>query len=220
MNIKRSISTAAAVLLALLAASAAFAEGVDTTVESAMLEATNAARAAAGKDALILSTALTEAARIRAKESATLFDHTRPAPNEGDQPFTAIVGWEENKVAWGAVGENLAKGAPTPQKVVEGWMASAGHRKNILGEEHPFTHIGLGCYVDGDGTRYWAQLFSVSVPSDDPPLAPDDGFVDDGGSGGEEDTIKRGATAAGSGCSAVACPIAILAAAAIMRRRS
>ncbi|GEM_PF-5714957 len=40
------------------------------------------------------------------------------------------------------VGENLAKGQVTAAEVVQGWMDSPGHRKNILNPD--FTEIGIG----------------------------------------------------------------------------
>lgn len=46
---------------------------------------------------------------------------------------------------------------PVPQAVKE-WMASPGHRQNILGS---FTHTGTGVAVAADGKRYFVQIFSI-----------------------------------------------------------
>lgn len=54
------------------------------------------------------------------------------------------------------VGENIAMGYPTAEAVMDGWMNSDGHRKNILNSD--FTKIGIGVYSSG-GTLYWVQLF-------------------------------------------------------------
>lgn len=51
-------------------------------------------------------------------------------------------------------GENIAYGYPDPAEVVQVWMESAGHRRNILDCE--FTAIGVG--FDPDGS-YWTQHF-------------------------------------------------------------
>ena len=40
--------------------------------------------------------------------------------------------------------------------VVEGWIASAGHRQNIEGD---FTLTGIGAAAGRDGTRYFTQIF-------------------------------------------------------------
>ena len=54
-------------------------------------------------------------------------------------------------------GENCAHGHITVHAVVEGWMKSEGHRKNMLNPA--YTHIGWGKAGDGWGT-YWAQDFA------------------------------------------------------------
>lgn len=51
-----------------------------------------------------------------------------------------------------AVGENIAKGQLTVEQVMEDWMNSPAHRKNILRSE--FEEIGIGIYND-----VWAQNF-------------------------------------------------------------
>ncbi len=53
-------------------------------------------------------------------------------------------------------GENIAMGQTTPEQVMNGWMNSDGHRKNILSSN--FTHIGVG-YVESNGQTYWTQMF-------------------------------------------------------------
>jgi uncharacterized protein YkwD len=66
---------------------------------------------------------------------------------------------------WFLIGENLAMGHLTPETVVQGWMASPGHRENILKKE--FSEIGVG-YILGDvycedgriaQGGYWTQHF-------------------------------------------------------------
>jgi uncharacterized protein YkwD len=48
--------------------------------------------------------------------------------------------------------ENVAYGQPTPERVVETWMNSEGHRANILIDKA--THLGVG-FVG----PYWTQVF-------------------------------------------------------------
>ena len=55
-------------------------------------------------------------------------------------------------------GENIAMGQDNPEIVVSEWMNSPGHRENILSPN--FTFIGVGYYVDTDGTPYWTQIFT------------------------------------------------------------
>jgi uncharacterized protein YkwD len=56
------------------------------------------------------------------------------------------------------VGENVAYGYPSGRAVVnQGWMHSAGHRRNIL--DRRFRLLGLGARQSDDGTWYAAQVF-------------------------------------------------------------
>lgn len=57
-------------------------------------------------------------------------------------------------VSWNWAAENVANGYPTPEAVVEGWMESEGHRKNILSEKGEY--IGVGYSPDG---HFWTQVF-------------------------------------------------------------
>ena len=98
-----------------------------------------------------------ESARLseyaRAQEIAQSFSHTRP---DGTNGFTVL---KERGIVYVACGENIAKGSITPRRVMEGWMNSAGHRKNILNAN--FTSIGVGYYLDAAGTAHWVQLFTA-----------------------------------------------------------
>lgn len=54
---------------------------------------------------------------------------------------------------WRSCGENIAKGYPTEEAVVQGWINSAGHCKNIMNPG--FTLMGIA--KSGD---YWTQVFA------------------------------------------------------------
>jgi hypothetical protein len=62
-------------------------------------------------------------------------------------------------------GENIAYGYRTPQAVFQGWLDSAGHRRNI--ENPSYRVIGVGAAVTADGTPYWAQVFGLRVEAGD-----------------------------------------------------
>lgn len=55
-------------------------------------------------------------------------------------------------------GENIGGGQSSPQDVMDAWMASPGHRDNILYEHH--TEVGVA-YYEGDGNygEYWLKHF-------------------------------------------------------------
>ena len=55
------------------------------------------------------------------------------------------------------VGENVAYGTVTPERLVAMWMASDGHRANIL--NGAFTHLGVGAVSTATGRVYGVQVF-------------------------------------------------------------
>jgi uncharacterized protein YkwD len=55
------------------------------------------------------------------------------------------------------VGENVASGNMTAREVVDGWLHSPGHKKNIEGD---FTFTGIGYARDKKGDIYFTQIFS------------------------------------------------------------
>ena len=114
---------------------------------------TNIERANAGLAQLGKSSSLTEAAQIRAREALVRLDqeHRRP---DGREFFTVL---DDSNVEYRFAGENLAAGQRTPAEVVQGWMGSQGHRRNILSAD--FGHLGVGAAIGDDGRIYWAQLF-------------------------------------------------------------
>jgi uncharacterized protein YkwD len=55
------------------------------------------------------------------------------------------------------IGENVASGPMTAREVVDGWLKSPGHKKNIEGN---FTLTGIGYAHDKKGDIYFTQIFS------------------------------------------------------------
>ena len=80
------------------------------------------------------------------------------AVGHGEGPNDVLVSL--GYAGWSAVGENIAAGYATPEDVVAGWMASPGHRANILSPN--FSEIGIGVSAGGGqfGT-YWTQEFGA-----------------------------------------------------------
>ena len=76
------------------------------------------------------------------------FSHTSPTYGS---PFDMM---RDFGVTYQSAGENIAQGQQSPQEVVQAWMNSEGHRKNILSNN--FTHIGVGYEQTG---KNWTQMF-------------------------------------------------------------
>jgi len=104
----------------------------------------NEKRAEAGLSALTMTKDLTDAAMLRAAEISVDFSHTRP---NGDSFYSV----NDN-----IYGENIAAGQTTAQAVINSWMNSDGHRKNMLDAD--WNTVGIGCFIQG-GRTYWVQEF-------------------------------------------------------------
>lgn len=113
---------------------------------------TNRLRAEVGQPPLALDENLAAYAAVRAKESATLFEHVRPNGQSALEP-TLFVGY-------GSVGENLAAGYASPEyTVATQWRNSPGHYRNII--QSKFNRIGMGYHHANDPYRhYWTQIFA------------------------------------------------------------
>ena len=122
-------------------------------VRQNLLSRVNEARRAAGAPELVLNDALCGAAQLRAEELVEHYSHTRP---DGRSCFTVLA--EVGLESYRAVGENIAMGQLTSDEVMDGWMGSEGHRKNI--ENAQFTSLGVG-YVAESNT--WVQLFWTAM---------------------------------------------------------
>lgn len=122
-----------------------------TAAVQAVLERVNAERAGAGCLPLTLDPALNALAAGYSQDMAArgFFDHTDP---DGRSPWdrAAAAGIESMG------GENIARGQQDAQAVMDAWMASDGHRDNILNCN--FTTMGVGVHF-GEGGPWWTQVF-------------------------------------------------------------
>jgi uncharacterized protein YkwD len=64
---------------------------------------------------------------------------------------------------YGRIAENVALGYPNAETVVEGWMASKGHRANILDRE--VVETGIGIARSSAGGLYYCQVFGRRLQS-------------------------------------------------------
>ena len=117
-----------------------------------VVELVNAERAKVGVGPLVGNIELNAAANVRAKEVAASFSHYRP---DGSLCFTVL---NEFGIKSSARAENIAGNFKSPQLVVQGWMKSEGHKKNILNGD--YNKIGVGIYIDSTGKLSWVQLFT------------------------------------------------------------
>lgn len=126
-------------------------DGSQDAFANEVVRLVNEERAKAGLPALTVDRGAASAAQVRAKEIERSFSHTRP---DGSSFNSALT---EAGVNFRGAGENIAYGQNSPEKVMEGWMNSSGHRANILNSS--YTSIGVGHYQNTSGVNYWTQLF-------------------------------------------------------------
>ncbi len=123
--------------------------------EGSLISQINAERTSRGKPALAVYWDLTDDARAQANRMRTqqeIFHH----PNLG----SVTDGWY-------ALGENVAAGGSTGA-IVDAWMASSGHRANILNAN--YNYVGAGVKEDANGVL-WVSVIFMYGPDDllDPP---------------------------------------------------
>lgn len=126
-------------------------DGSQDAFANEVVRLVNEERAKAGLPALTMDRGAASAAQVRANEIERSFSHTRP---DGSSFNSALT---EAGVNFSGAGENIAYGQNSPEKVMEGWMNSSGHRANILNSS--YTSIGVGHYQNASGVNYWTQLF-------------------------------------------------------------
>lgn len=120
---------------------------------SALVNATNQARAANGLGALALNSQLSNGAQSKAADmiAKDYWAHTAP---DGTEPwdFFTSAGYKYQNA-----GENLAYGFDNSAEIVDAWMNSPGHRANILGD---YKDVGFG-YANGE--NYQGGQYTVVV---------------------------------------------------------
>lgn len=114
----------------------------------------NEERAKVGCSPLTSNAQLTTAAQRHSDDMAArdYMDHTNPDGQGPGERITA-AGYR-----WSTYGENVAAGQSGPSAVMNSWMNSSGHRKNIL--NCAFKEIGVGVTSDSGGPK-WTQVFGA-----------------------------------------------------------
>ncbi|HZZ29311.1 MAG TPA: CAP domain-containing protein [Pirellulales bacterium] len=105
-------------------------------VEQQMIQQTNSQRAKYGLPPLLVDQSLEKTARTH----TIWMTNNRTLQHSTDN-----------------IGENIAMGQRTTDEAVSDWMASPGHRANILNTSYKRT--GVAAYRTPDGTIYWCQQF-------------------------------------------------------------
>ena len=123
--------------------------------ESEVLDLVNAERAAQGLHPLAADTNLATAARDHSEDMGLqdYFSHESLDKRTVADRITA-AGYSYN-----TYGENIAAGQPTPERVVDAWMSSSGHRANILNPIYCDIGVGYAYLANSTYRHYWTQDF-------------------------------------------------------------
>src|SRR4029079_6309312 len=151
----RALLRGASLVLVLLVANTPIAASAAPDMNASLqrvLQLTNLEREKVGLAPLKVSTELNVAAQTYSQvlASSDCFAHTcGPVPEMADRMGQA--GYQN----WTSLCENIAAGYPPREAVVAGWMASQGHRDNLLSPN--FAEIGLGLAMGGGYGTIWTQ---------------------------------------------------------------
>lgn len=120
------------------------------TYEQEVIRLTNNERAAGGCGPLTNNDKLHAAALGHSTDMANndYFSHTG---RDGSSMSDRI---DRQGYQWRSLAENIAAGYRSPEAVVDGWMNSSGHRRNIMNCN--LTEIGVGFH-----NYYWTQNFGT-----------------------------------------------------------
>ncbi|MGH2855453.1 MAG: CAP domain-containing protein [Solirubrobacteraceae bacterium] len=127
-----------------------------------------------GESALQPNAKLTRAAEGHSRDMAAEDYFSHVAPN-GETPLDRMraSGYLANPQVGYVVGENIAWGTlwlATPQAIVNAWMASPGHRANILDAAYRDTGVGVAPHppaslAEGQAGAIYTQDFGAVVPA-------------------------------------------------------
>ncbi|HDX7083245.1 TPA: sporulation protein [Clostridioides difficile] len=118
-----------------------------------VVDLVNVERAKAGLNPLTLDSSISSVATKKSQDMIdnNYFSHNSPTYGS---PFDML---KKFGISYKTAGENIAMGQKTPKEVVNAWMNSEGHRKNIMNPN--FSKIGVGVAQKSGGSIYWTQIF-------------------------------------------------------------
>jgi uncharacterized protein YkwD len=142
--------------------------GSASQAEKEVFDITNEERAKEGLSALSWCDQLAACARAHSCDMCdrNFFSHTNPdgegpsdrarAGHAGSYTFDSIT---PNPYSWG-VAENIGRVVPTAAEMMNIWMNSASHRRNILNST--YTHLGVGVREGKcSDCPHWTQNFGT-----------------------------------------------------------
>ena len=124
-------------------------------VQDSVVQSVNHHRGVAGRAPLAVDARLTAAARSHSDDLARrqTMSHVGTGGTDGGQRISSAG------FGWSTWGENVAAGQSTPAEVMSAWLASSGHRANIL--HGGVSHIGVAATKGANGVVYWTMVIAA-----------------------------------------------------------
>lgn len=122
---------------------------VYSSIEVEIMDRVNAYRAEKELNAL---ESLDEISRQAKTHNVHMIEHEEVCHDNFSDRYAALV----ESIGARAVSENVAYGYHTAEAVVQAWISSEGHRKNMEGN---LTHFGISVKEDADGELYFTNIF-------------------------------------------------------------
>jgi uncharacterized protein YkwD len=129
--------------------------------ESRIFRLVNAERRRQGLSDLVYNPQLDRMARIQAANMARFQKMAHVIPESSLPTLTDRA--QDSGYPYARLAENVALGYPNAQTVVDGWMASKGHRANILNRDVEETGIAIA--RSSAGGLYYCQVFGRRMVS-------------------------------------------------------
>ncbi|MFC4559009.1 SafA/ExsA family spore coat assembly protein [Virgibacillus kekensis] len=123
------------------------------SIERQVVKYTNQYRQQNGLAPVKVDWQLSRVARYKSRDMRDQGYFSHNSPTYGS-PFKMM---RDFNIHYTRASENIAAGQPTAKAVVDAWMNSSGHRRNIL--DANVTHIGVGYAEGGSYGNYWTQMF-------------------------------------------------------------
>lgn len=92
---------------------------------------------------------------LAVQHSINMASYKTPFGHDGLNERAKIISKQLGKISVAA--ENVASGDMSAKEVVEGWLNSPGHKRNIEGD---FTLTGIGVAKNNKGIIYYTQIFT------------------------------------------------------------
>ncbi|KAG2531835.1 hypothetical protein BBO99_00000839 [Phytophthora kernoviae] len=134
-------------------------EEASTDYHILMLNAVNKQRTSRGLPKLCMNKKLQDAALAHSTDMA----RKNFMGHRGSDGSTMSSRISAAKFKWKSVAENVAAGQSSVKAVMASWMASSGHRANILSTKHKMFNCAYAYNPKSSYKHYWTQDFATGI---------------------------------------------------------